>query len=66
VKVGDLVKHTPRALKSPAVKDLYFGEDSDFKCGLIINEKDSFRLIIPGHGKPSWYQVEELKIISKS
>jgi len=66
MKVGDLVEHAPHESSDKHIKSLYAGNNPDFKIGLIIKERESFRLVSPEKGKPLWFQVEELKIISKS
>tara|TARA_B100000287_G_C20221213_1_gene618152 strand:+ start:348 stop:548 length:201 start_codon:yes stop_codon:yes gene_type:complete len=66
MKVGDLVEHAPHSSGDVHIKALFSGMPGDFKVGLIIKERESFRLVAPDGRKPAWYQVEELKIISKS
>ena len=66
MKVGDLVEHTPQLSKDNHIRDIYAETGGDFKIGLVIQERESFRLIAPERGKPSWYQIEELEIISQS
>jgi len=66
MKTGDLLQHHPFGSKDEHIKAIYEEHDADFRIGLIIKERESFRLVSPEKGKPAWYQVEELKIISKS
>lgn len=66
MKIGDLVEHNPHGCKDDHIKAIYSNRDVDFKVGLIIKRRESFRLVSPEVGKPAWYQIEELKIISKS
>ena len=66
MKIGDLVQHNPHNCKDDHIKALYETREGDFKIGLIIKKRESFLLVSPEKGKPAWYQVEELKIISKS
>ena len=66
MKVGDLVEHNPHRSEDEILQALYKKFDADFKVGLVVNIRESFCLIAPERGKPAWYQVEELKIISES
>ena len=66
MEVGDLVKHNPDDSDDPHIRELYIDTGPNFKIGIVIRSRDSFRWIMPERGKPSWYQVEELKVISKS
>jgi hypothetical protein len=66
MKVGDLVEHTP--VSDSLVGKIYnnCSAPPDFKAGIVIQAKQDFRRVLPAStgSKPSWYQVEELKILS--
>ena len=66
MKVGDLVQHAPENSIDDHIKEIYADVGGDFKVGIVVQSRESFRWIMPERGKPAWYQVEELKIISES
>ena len=69
MKVSDLVQHVPSRSKMPVMVKLYedWGHTPDFEAGLVVGVKDSFALVLPTQTncKPSWYQQDELEVISE-
>ena len=67
-RVGDLVQHNPSASTHPAMTAIYsdWGHEPDFLAAIVISVEEEFAQVYATcKGKPAWYKMQELKVISE-